>query len=59
MGKNIGKNIIKYLSGKYSQKLFWSCWRLIQNTAEATGNLIGNEISNKVTKFILIQHRAK
>ena len=59
MGKNIGKNIIKYLSGKYSHKLFWSCWRVIQNTAEATGNLIGNEISNKVTKFILIQHRAK
>ena len=48
MGKNIGKNIIKYLSDKYSQKHFWSCWRVIKNTVEATGNLIGNEISNKV-----------
>ena len=55
--KNIGKNI----SSKYSQKLIDSdkksatdaiktaSNRAIQKTAEATGDLIGNKIADKVT----------
>ena len=55
MGKNIRKNISKNLSGKYSQKfldhvkesatngLKATSKRVIQITAEATGNLIGNK----------------
>ena len=55
--KNIGKNI----SNKYSQKLIDSdkksatdaiktaSNRAIQKTAEATGDLIGNKIADKVT----------
>ena len=58
MGKNIGKNISKCLSGKYSQKplddaeqsatyaLKTSSIRVIQNTTEATGELI-------VTKLLI------
>ena len=63
MGKSIGKNRSKDLSGKYSQKPFdhakksaadalkTSSKRIIQKTAEATtGDLIGNEIANKTTR---------
>ena len=51
MGKNIGKNLSKILSGKYSQKLLHhakksatnalraTSERAIQETAEATGDL--------------------
>ena len=56
--KNVGKN----LSNKYSQKLLDSAKnsttdivklaskRAIHKTAEATGDLIGNEIADKITK---------
>ena len=62
MGKNIGKNISKNLSGKYSQKLLdhtkqsathalkTVSKRAIQKTAEANGDLVGNEIANRITK---------
>ena len=62
MGKNIGKNISKSWSRKYSQKLFdhskqsatdvfkTSSKRVIQKTANATGDLIGNEIADKITR---------
>ena len=54
MGKNIGKQIIKNLRGKYRKKLLdharqpakdafkTTSNRSIQNTAEATDDLIGN-----------------
>ena len=60
--KNIGMNISKILSGKYSQKLLDSAKksgtdalktaskRAIQKTAEATGNLIGKKIADAVAK---------
>ena len=58
MGENIGENINKIINGKYSQillnhaknsatdgfKTFLK--RVIQKTAEATGNLISNKIAN-------------
>ena len=61
MGKNTGKNISKTLSDKYSQKLLdhgkksatdalktdWK--RVIQKTAKAIGDLIGNIIANEIT----------
>ena len=62
MDKNIGKNISKNLSGKYSQKLLdhakqsatnvlkTSSRRVIHTTAEATGDLIGNKIVDRITK---------
>ena len=62
MDKNIGKDISKNLSGKYSQKLLdyaeqtaidtlkTSSKRVIQKTVEATGDLIDNKISDKYTK---------
>ena len=58
MGKDIGKNISKNLSGINSQKLLdhakqtatdvlkTTSKRLIQKTAEATCDLIGNKIAN-------------
>ena len=58
MGKDIGKNISKNLSVIYSQKLLdhakqtatdvlkTTSKRLIQKTAEATCDLIGNKIAN-------------
>ena len=61
MSKKIGKNISKILSSKYRQKLLnhaeWSATdalkttskRVIQKTAEATGDLIGNTIADKIT----------
>ena len=60
MGKNTGKNISKNVSGKYRQKLLrnakesaidvFETSSVIQKTAEATGNLIGNTIANKIMK---------
>ena len=69
IGKNIGENIIKTLSGKYCpailamrQKLLDHpkqssidalkivSKRVIQKTAEATGDLTVNKIYNKITK---------
>ena len=62
MGKNDDKNISKYLSGKYSQKIInhakqsatdvlkTASKRVIQKTAEETGNVIGNEIADAVAK---------
>ena len=62
MGKNIGKNISKNISSKYSQKLFdhakrsaadalkTPSKRVVQKTAEATSDLIGNKIPDKITR---------
>ena len=62
MSRNIGKNIIKNLSGKYSKTLFDHAKqsagdapktvskRAIQKIAEATGDLTGNKIAYKITK---------
>ena len=60
VGKNIGKNIGKNLSRKYSQKrldhakqstidpLKAFSKRVIQKTAETSGDLISNKITNKI-----------
>ena len=60
MSNNIGKNIMKNLSGKYRQKLLDHAKQSatgalktaskieIQKTAETTGNLIGNKIADKI-----------
>ena len=60
--KHKGKNINKNLSGKYSQKLLNHAKRsatdarkttsrkVIQKTAEGFGDLIGNQIADKVMK---------
>ena len=62
MDKNIGKNISKNLSSKYSQKLLdhakqsatyafkTASKRAIQKLPEATDDLIGNEIADRITK---------
>ena len=62
MGKNIDKNISKNLSGKYSQRLLdhakkpatdalkTTSKRVIQKAAEATGDLIGNKLIDRITK---------
>ena len=62
MGENIGKNISKMFSGKYNQILLdnakqspadaleTTSKRIIQKTAEATGDLIGNKITNKIAR---------
>ena len=62
MGKNIGKHLSKNLSGKYSQNLLdlvnksaadalrTSLKRVIQKTAEATGDLSDNKINDKIAK---------
>ena len=62
MGKIIGKNMSKSLGSKYSQKFFDRAKRsatdplktaskgAIQKTAEATGDLSGNKIGDKITK---------
>ena len=73
MGRNIGKNISKNLSGKYSQKLLdhdkqsaadalkFTLKRVIQETAEGTVDLIGNEIANRITKVSIssLQNNSK
>ena len=60
MGKNINKNISNNLSGKCSQKIIdyakqsstdplkIASKRAIQKIAEATGDLIGNKIADKI-----------
>ena len=60
--ENIGKNISKNLTGKYCQKLLdqakqsatnvfkTASKRAIQETAEATGDLIRNKTAHKITK---------
>ena len=62
MGKNIGKNISKTLSSKNSRKLLdhakksatdafkTSSKGVIQEIAEATGNMKGNKIADKITR---------
>ena len=62
MGKNTGKNVRKSLSGKYRQKLLDHATqsatdafktvskRAIQKPAEATGDLIGSKITDRITK---------
>ena len=59
---NIGKNVRKNLSDRYSQKLLdhakrsatdavkTASKRVIQKTAEATGDLIGNKITDETTR---------
>ena len=61
--KNIGKNISKVLSGKYSQKLLdhtktsatdalkTTSKKVIQKTPEAVRDLTGNKIAYRVTKI--------
>ena len=61
MGTNIGRNISKILSGKYTQKplddakqsatgpLKTTSKKVIAKTAEATGYLIGNRSADKIT----------
>ena len=63
MVKNIGKKISKNLSGKYSQKPLdddkqlgtdafkTASKRAIEKTEEATGDLIVNKITDKITKI--------
>ena len=57
MGKNIGINISKILSGKYSQKIFdhakESATDAFKNasTVETAGDLIRNTIADKITKI--------
>ena len=63
MGKDIGKNIVKTVSGKYSQKcldhvkkqatvaLEATLKRVIQKTAEATGVSIGSKVADRIRKF--------
>ena len=62
MGKNVGKVISKNLSGKYSQKLIdhvkqsatgtpkISSKRIIQKTAKANGDVIGNKTADRTIK---------
>ena len=69
MGKNIDKNIRKNLRGKNSQRLLdhakqsatdvfkTASKRAIQKTAKAAGDLIGNKIANRITKFSKIHNK--
>ena len=70
MDKNIGKNISKNLSSKYSQRLLdyakqsatdalkTTSKRVIQKTAEATDDLIGNKIGkSQEVQCIIIQEQ--
>ena len=61
-GKILGKYISKTLRGKYSQKLldhakksaidaFKTAWKIaVEQTAEATGDLIYNKDADRITK---------
>ena len=61
--QNISKNVSKNLSHKYTQTLLdhakqstidalkTTSKRLIQRVLEATGDLIGNKIANRITKI--------
>ena len=63
MDENNVKNIIKFFSGKYSQKLLnhaktiatdafkTASIRAIQKAAEPTGYLTCNKIANRITRF--------
>ena len=63
ISKNIGRNISKSLSGKHSHKpldhgkqsathaLKTISKKVIHKIAEATGNLIGKKVSNKITRI--------
>ena len=67
MSKNIGKNISTNLNSKYSHKLLdhakqsetdalkTSSIRVIQKTAEPTGDLIGNKIADRIADRIKFQ----
>ena len=69
MGKNIDKSIRKNLRGKNSQRLLdhakqsatdvfkTASKRAIQKTAKAAGDLIGNKIANRITKFSKINNK--
>ena len=69
MGKYICKNRSKTLSGKYSQKLLGHAKqsaadatlnyfkKVIQQIAEATGDLIGNKIADWITKVSNLHQR--
>ena len=60
---SFAKNICRNLSNKYSQKLVDTAKkseidalkiaskRAIQKTAEATGDLVGNKIADKITSY--------
>ena len=53
---SFAKNIGKYISSKYSQKLIDSAKKSATDaiktaSAEATGDLIDNKIADKITKF--------
>ena len=66
--RNMGKNLNKILSSKYSQKfldhakqsdtaaLKTASKRAIQKTAEATSDLIGNKIADKITRVPKLHH---
>ena len=69
MGKNIDQSIRKNLRGKNSQRLLdhakqsatdvfkTASKRAIQKTAKAAGDLIGNKIANRITKFSKIHNK--
>ena len=69
MGKNIDKSMRKNLRGKNSQRLLdhakqsatdvfkTASKRAIQKTAKAAGDLIGNKIANRITKFSKIHNK--
>ena len=69
IGKKKGKNISTDLNGKYSQKpldhtkqpatdaLKTSSKSVIQKTAEATDDLVGIEIANRITKSQKVHYR--
>ena len=61
IGKNVGKNISKKISSKYCQKVLdqakessIDAFKTVQKgqfkKAEATDDLIGNKIANRITK---------
>ena len=69
MGKNTGQNICKNLSSKYGEKLLdhakqsstdafkTTSKKVNQKTAEATGDLIGNKIADRITKVSKNPHQ--
>ena len=69
VARNVAKNISKILSGKYSQKLLdhakqpptdtlkTASQRAIQKMAEATCDLIGNKIADKLQEDQKLHHR--
>ena len=56
MGKSKDKNISKSLNDKYSQKFYDHAKQFItdalKKTAEATGDLIGNKITNRISRVL-------